>query len=144
MEQVERLSSALVQQEPMFSSSTIFASFFFFNYFWLHSVLVVARGLQSVWAHRFSWPTACGTLVHWSGIEPVSLVLEGGLLSTGPLGKSRSYLLSKKFQHQLESNPSPQHTSKIQALFWGSALHVSSQLPRWLQWFLLGCICGLV
>ena len=55
MEQVERLSSALVQQEPMFSSSTISAPFFFFfNYFWLHSVLVVARGLQSVWAHRFS------------------------------------------------------------------------------------------
>ena len=51
MEQVKRLSSALVQQELMFSSSTIFASFFFFNYFWLHPVLVAARGLQSVCGH---------------------------------------------------------------------------------------------
>ena len=50
MEQVKRPSSALVQQEPMLSSSTIFASFFI-NYFWLHPVLVAARGLQGVCGH---------------------------------------------------------------------------------------------
>ena len=39
-------------------------------------------------AHRLSCPAAYGILVPQAGIEPVSPVLEGGFLSTGPPGKS--------------------------------------------------------
>ena len=42
--------------------------------------LVVACGL--------SRPAACGILVPQPGIEPASPALEGGFLTTGPLGKS--------------------------------------------------------
>ena len=44
-------------------------------------------------AHGLSCPTACGILVPRPGIEPTSPALEGGLLATGPRGKSpRSFL----------------------------------------------------
>ena len=64
--------------------------FFFFKllfiYFWLLWVLVVAHGLQSAWAQLLY-----GMWDHpWSGIEPVSPVLEGGLPPTGPPGKSQN------------------------------------------------------
>ena len=43
-------------------------------------------------AHGLSCPTACGILVPWPGITPVSMcpVLEGRFLTTGPPGKSQS------------------------------------------------------
>ena len=54
--------------------------------------LVVTRGLQSMQtqylAHELSRPAACGILVPPLGIKPVSPALEGGLLTTGPPGKS--------------------------------------------------------
>ena len=46
-------------------------------------------------ARSLSCPTACGILVPRPGIEPVSLALEGGFLTTGPPGKSQSYFLNK-------------------------------------------------
>ena len=42
---------------------------------------------------RLSCPAACETLVPPSGIEPASLVLDGGLLTTGSPGKSQSKIL---------------------------------------------------
>ena len=58
--------------------------------------LVVARGLQSMWApecmgsvvvpHGLSCPVACGNLVPGPGIKPMSPALEGGFLTTGPPG----------------------------------------------------------
>ena len=39
-------------------------------------------------AHRLSCPMACGILVPRPGIEPSSLTLAGGFLTTGPPGKS--------------------------------------------------------
>ena len=54
--------------------------------------VVVARGLQSVQASiavtdKFSCCTACGILVPWPGIEPMSPALQGGFLTTGPPGR---------------------------------------------------------
>ena len=42
------------------------------------------RHSASVAVCGFSCPKAHGILVPWSGIEPMSLTLEGGLLTTGP------------------------------------------------------------
>ena len=46
----------------------------------LHSVLVVAQG---------SLIAACGILVPWPVIEPMSSALQGGFLTTGSPGKSQ-------------------------------------------------------
>ena len=43
---------------------------------------------SAVVAFNLSCPTACGPLVPWPGSEPTSPALEGGLLITGPPGKS--------------------------------------------------------
>ena len=65
-----------------------------FYIFW--NLLFVAHALSSyaVWAwkctgsvvavHEPSCPGACGSLVPWPGIEPMSLVLQDGFLATGP------------------------------------------------------------
>ena len=58
---------------------------YLFIYFWLHRVLVAARGL--------SCPAACGILVPRPGIEPASPALAGGFLTTGPPGKSPERIL---------------------------------------------------
>ena len=42
-------------------------------------------------ARWLSCPVACGTLVPPPGIEPASPALEGGLLTTGPPGKSHNH-----------------------------------------------------
>ena len=52
----------------------------FVFWFWLHWVFVVACGL--------SCSMACGILVPRPGMEPVSLALEAGFLTTGPPRKS--------------------------------------------------------
>ena len=39
-------------------------------------------------AHRLSCSVACGILVPWPGIEPMSFALQGRFLTTGPSGKS--------------------------------------------------------
>ena len=44
-------------------------------------------------AHGFSCPAACGILVPWLGIEPVSSALQGGFFTTGPPGKSLTITL---------------------------------------------------
>ena len=49
--------------------------------------LAVARGSVVV-AHRLRCFVACGILGVRPGIEPVSPALQGGFLTTGPLGKS--------------------------------------------------------
>ena len=43
---------------------------------------------SAVGVHGLSCFMACGVLVPWPGIEPTSLMLQGGFLTTGPLGKS--------------------------------------------------------
>ena len=43
-------------------------------------------------AHDLSCPVACGILVPGLGIEPVSPVLAGGFLTSGPQGKSPKYV----------------------------------------------------
>ena len=80
-------------------------------FIWLHSVLVMVlrifmpecgcvpvRGIfhcgaqaSLAVAHGLCCPTACGILVPWPGIKPVSMsrVLEGRFLTTGPPGKSQ-------------------------------------------------------
>ena len=49
------------------------------------------------WARGLNCPAACGILVPQPGIEPMSPALEGGVLTTGPPGKSQ-YL---GFEHGL-------------------------------------------
>ena len=49
--------------------------------------LIVVLGL-SIAALGLSHPEACGILVPWPGINPVSPALEGRLLVPGPPGKS--------------------------------------------------------
>ena len=55
-------------------------------------------------AHGLSCLAACGILVPWPGIEPVSPALEGGILTTGPTGKSPSFYIWLVFI-SLESSP---------------------------------------
>ena len=74
---------------------------FFFNLYLIASGLSVACRLLSscsvrapepsglvAAARRLSCPVACGILVPWPGIKPVSPALEGRFLTTGPRGKS--------------------------------------------------------
>ena len=77
---------------------------YLFIYFWLHRVLVVARGLlcscgtqapeqvgSLVATPGLSCPMACGILVPRPGTEPTFPALEGGFLTTRPPGKFRMY-----------------------------------------------------
>ena len=84
--------------------------------------LVVAPGLQSTQAqqlqhaaslvivhagsraHGLSCSVACGILVPQPGMEPASLVLEGGFLTTGPPEKSQIiFLLIKEISLKMSS-----------------------------------------
>ena len=49
-------------------------------------------GFSLVVAHGLSCPVACGILVPQPGIDPTSPALEGGFLTTGPPGKSQTFL----------------------------------------------------
>ena len=57
-------------------------------------LMLAASGLHcSIWpspvvAHGLSCPSTCRILVPWLGMEPTSLALEGGFLTTGHPGKS--------------------------------------------------------
>ena len=75
--------------------------FSFLTFILLHQVSVVACRLLSscgvrapepsgsvAATRRLSCPVACGILVPWPGIKPVSPALEGRFLTTGPPGKS--------------------------------------------------------
>jgi len=44
--------------------------------------------------HGLSGPIACGILVPQPGIKPAFPALEGRFLTTGPLGKSKTYFLN--------------------------------------------------
>ena len=55
-------------------------------------------------------PKACGILVPKPGIEPMSPAVEGGFLTTGPLGKSLNYLFSRL---PLPQNLSPMKTELL-------------------------------
>ena len=96
---------------------------FIYLFMWLLRVLgatrrifVVARGLLSLWragsrARRLSCPSACGILVPQPGIEPTSLAFGGGLLTTGPPGKSQVLLLQIMLLCRIREplpNPRPQ------------------------------------
>ena len=61
-----------------------------------HCVDFSCRGTQAL-EHVGSLvaPKACGILVPKPGIEPMSPAVEGGFLTTGPLGKSLNYLFSQ-------------------------------------------------
>ena len=50
--------------------------------------LSLQRTDSLVVAHRLSCSTACGILVHQSGIEPMSPALQGRFFTIGPPGKS--------------------------------------------------------
>ena len=63
----------------------------FFNIYLLiglHRVLIGAQW-DLHWAHRVSCPVACGILVSQPGVECIFPTLQGGLLTTGPSGKSQ-------------------------------------------------------
>ena len=60
------------------NTSPILKTFFF--QFWLHWAFAATGGLH--------WPGSCGIFVPQPEIEPESPALEGGLLTTGPQGKS--------------------------------------------------------
>ena len=82
----------------------------------LHRVLLASRGIlcreaealecagSVVVAHGLSYSATCGTLVPWPGIEPASPALQGGFLTTGPLGK---FLDSSWVDVSLQSSPIP-------------------------------------
>ena len=115
----------------------------------LHWVLIAAFGLfvvvcglslVAVWwllllwhmdspvvAHRLSCSEASGTLVPWPRIEPMSSALEGGFLTTGPLGK---FLLSVFWAHNQQWN----HWIKWQ-LFVQLFDERPCSFPRWLYHF---------
>ena len=56
--------------------------------------LLVMHGFCScsAWNYQNVAPQNVGLLIPWPGIEPASPALEGGFLTTGPLGKSLSDL----------------------------------------------------
>ena len=63
-------------------------------YFWMHQVLVTARGILIVAHGLSSCPKASGILVPRPGVEPSSPALEGGFWTTSPPGKSLNLLLA--------------------------------------------------
>ena len=67
-----------------FSSSSSFNIYLFYLFLFL---AVLAGGFFAA-VHGLSCPTAREILVPWPGIEPTCPALEGGLLTTGPPGKS--------------------------------------------------------
>ena len=81
------LPGLMGKQMDLISEVTLF---YLFILFWLPWVFIaVCWGFSLVVAQRLSsCPTASGILIPQRGIEPVSPALEGGLLTTGPPGKS--------------------------------------------------------
>ena len=66
-------------------------SLFLFNIYLFLTVLGLScrcKGFSPGVAYRLSFPMACGILAPLPGIKPVSPVLEGRFLTTGPPGKS--------------------------------------------------------
>ena len=65
--------------------------------------------------HKLSCPVACGIFFPLSGIEPISLALEGGILSPGPLRKfpnlsilnTVTWFKKKTCQGRINQNPVP-------------------------------------
>ena len=53
------------------------------------------RDLETIFFKKTIWPhhTACGTLVPRPGVKPMPPALEGIVLNTGPLGKSKNHLV---------------------------------------------------
>ena len=86
-------------------------------------------------AHRLSCSEASGILLPRPGIEPISAVLQGGLLTTGPLGRSpRSYLAL------LSSLVTKQPLASEQGLQFGDLVGVEvPALPGRLQFGLIMC-----
>ena len=63
----------------------------------LHHVMLnpsFGRADPLIVTHRLSCPATCWILVPWPGIEPASLALQGRFLTTGPPGRSASFLWS--------------------------------------------------
>jgi len=90
-----------------------------------HMTLVVARG--------FSCSKACGILVSQPGVEPASLGLHGGLLSTGPPGKSHNPCIFVGFiVHALERTclTKASNVLVISWLFWWTDGHHAIDLSR--------------
>ena len=59
-------------------------------YLWCKGSVVIA--------HRLSCSVACGILVPWPGIEPMSFALQGRFLTTGSSGKSPDRYFKLKVQ----------------------------------------------
>ena len=59
------------------------------------SLYCICYNIASVLCFGFVAPEACGVLALWPGIEPAPPALEGEVLTTGPPGKSRRWLLFK-------------------------------------------------
>ena len=71
-----------------------------FSLFWLHwvsvevcEILPCGSWASLLVAHGLSCPMACAILVPWPGIKPTFPALNGELLTTGPPGKSQTWLL---------------------------------------------------
>ena len=75
-----------------FFSSSSFFFFYIYLFIWLCWVLTATLRIfccfSLVAAHWFSCSMACGILLPQPGMQTVSPALEGGFLTTGPLGKS--------------------------------------------------------
>ena len=59
-----------------------------FSFCYLKNIYLVALGMCDLLLWLAGCPMACGILVPPPGIEPMSPALQGGFLTTGPLGKS--------------------------------------------------------
>ena len=74
--------------------NSLFKNIFSFTYLAVLGLSCGTRHLSVKFTHSLlvawglSCSAACGILVPWPGIKPTSLALQGGVLTTGPPGKS--------------------------------------------------------
>ena len=73
-------------------------SLLMYLFIWLHRILVVPYRVFCCSAHtlqlwcEFGCSMACGILLHWPGIKPLSPALQARFLTIGPPGKSQKVL----------------------------------------------------
>ena len=59
----------------------------------IHTYIYLAALASLVVVHGLNYPSTCGILVPWPGIEPRSLALEGGFFTTGPPRKFHTNIM---------------------------------------------------
>ena len=85
-------------------SLSFFKKFFWCRPFFFFKSLLNLLQYFFCFMLRFFGPKACGILAPWPGIEPVPPSLEGGVLTTGPPGKSQISLFSGWSGRRLDSH----------------------------------------